>query len=444
MKARVRNALTDREIRTTKPAEAPIRLRDGGGLYLEIKPAGGRYWRHQFRANGRERLVSLGEYPAVSLARARDLANENRRAAANGIDPVEERQAKVAESRQEVLQEREDIADTFGACAERYRRARSPTWSSVHARDVERILAELCEGYVGLDGRRHSEGFGRVPVRLVEKSHILAVVDGAVARGARTYADDLVTYAQAVVRHFNGRQPRGRKIPLDDLDVAGIREAMGETPAARPHPRLPLQDMPVFLRRLMTESGATVRTRRATRLLLLSGVRTVELRSMCWEHLDFAGGIWTVPPERMKHRRKVWAEFHVPLSRQAKAILLALKDERDELVDEDPRRHTALVFYNERDHLSSMSENTVLAHLKRLGYAGRQTGHGFRGLISTWGNREGFPADAIERQLSHVERDKVRGAYNSWEFWPERQRLMQAWADQLDAWFLEGMSQATA
>ena len=86
-----------------------------------------------------------------------------------------------------------------------------------------------------------------------------------------------------------------------------------------------------------------------------------------------------------------------------------------------------------------MSENTVLAHLKRLGYGGRQTGHGFRGLISTWGNREGFSADAIERQLSHVERNKVRGAYNSWEFWPERQRLMQAWADQLDAWFLQAV-----
>lgn len=437
--ARARNLLTDRAIRAAiaKPVEG-TRLTDGGGVYLEIRP-GGAFWRHKFRVNGRERLLSLGEYPTITLARARALAEANRRAAAEGIDPLEQRRAREAQARQQAVAQRDDAADTFAAWAKRYQEAREPGWSSVHARDVERILAELCNGYVAPDGRRLSRGFGKTPMRALDKAHILEVVDGALERGSRSYADDLVTYAQAVARYFNGRQPRGRKIVIDDLDVAGIREAMGRAPASKPHPRLPLHEMPAFMRRLRTESTATLRVRRATQLLLLTGTRTIELRSMQWDHLDLANATWTVPAERMKHRRKVWAEFHVPLSRQAQMILEKLRADREALEDDDPRKATLLVFFNERDPAQPMSENTVLAHLKRLGYAGRQTGHGFRGLVSTWGNRQGFNRDAIERQLSHVEADKVRGAYNEWEFWPERQRLMQAWADALDAWFLEAM-----
>lgn len=426
MASRVRNRLTDKELRVATEG----RLRDGGGLYLEVLESG-KFWRHQFRVNGVERLVSLGQYPAISLKLARERAEANRTAAQRGEDPVLAKRARKQAALEAQQHAREDVADTFGVWAERFRAARAPGWSATHASDVERILGEL------------SGGFGAVSIRGLEKRHILTVVDGAIARGARVHADDLLTYTLAVVRFFNGRQPRGRKYALDELDAPGIREAMGEAPAPKPHPRLPLQDMPRFVYRLRTESNATLRVRRATTLLLLTGVRTVELRSMQWSHIDWPNTTWTVPPERMKHRRRVWAAFHVPLARQSVAILMKLRTERETLEDDDPRRQTELVFWNERDPFQMMSENTVLAHLKRLGYAGRQTGHGFRGLVSTWGNREGFNADAIERQLSHVEADKVRGAYNEWEFWPERVKLLQAWADQIDAWFLEG-AQASA
>lgn len=427
MAGRERNRLTDKEIR----AATGGKLRDGGGLYLEVLESG-KFWRHQFRANGVERLVSLGRYPDVSLKLARDRANAHRAAVQRGEDPVLARRAHKRAAIEANAAAQAGTLDTFGTWAQKFRAARAPSWSSTHASDVERILGELTHGNDG------ASGFGQVPIRDLEKRHILAVIDGAVARGARVHADDLLTYTLAVVRYFNGRQPRGRKYALDELDAPGIREAMGAAPAAKPHPRLPLQDMPRFLYRLRTESNATLRVRRATQLLLLTGVRTVELRSLEWAHIDWPNATWTVPPERMKHRRRVWAPFHVPLARQSVAILAQLRAEREMLEADDPRRQTALVFWNERDPFQTMSENTVLAHLKRLGYGGRQTGHGFRGLVSTWGNREGFNADAIERQLSHVEADKVRGAYNEWEFWPERVRLMQAWADQIDAWFLEG------
>lgn len=427
MASRERNKLTDKEIR----AATGGRLRDGGGLYLEVLESG-KFWRHQFRVNGVERLVSLGRYPAISLKVARERAEANRMAAQRGEDPVLAKRARKQAAVQAQRHATEDAADTFGTWAERFRAARAPSWSATHASDVERILGELKHGH---DGR---SGFGSVPIRELEKRHILAVIDGALERGARVHADDLLTYTLAVVRFFNGRQPRGRKYALDELDAPGIREAMGEAPAAKPHPRLPLQDMPRFVYRLRTESNATLRVRRATMLLLLTGVRTVELRSLEWRHVDWRNAVWTVPADRMKYRRRVWAPFHVPLSRQSVAILEKVRAEREMLEDNDPRKQTELVFWNERDPFQMMSDNTVLAHLKRLGYGGRQTGHGFRGLLSTWGNREGFNADAIERQLSHVEADKVRGAYNEWEFWPERVKLMQAWADQIDAWFLEG------
>ena len=427
MAGRERNRLTDKEVR----AATAGRLRDGGGLYLDVLESG-KFWRQQFRVNGVERFVSLGAYPGVSLKLARERAEANRAAAQRGEDPVLARRALKRETIEANEAERAAVLDTFGSWAEKFRAARSPGWSTTHASDVERILGELTRGH---DGR---SGFGAVPIRSLEKRHILNVIDGAIARGARVHADDLLTYTLAVVRFFNGRQPRGRKYALDELDAPGIREQMGDAPAAKPHARLPLQDMPHFVYRLRTESNATLRVRRATTLLLLTGVRTVELRSMQWSHIDWKNATWTVPPERMKHRRRVWAAFHVPLARQSVAILTKLRAERETLEDDDPRRQTELVFWNERDPFQMMSENTVLAHLKRLGYAGRQTGHGFRGLVSTWGNREGFNADAIERQLSHVEADKVRGAYNKWEFWPERVKLMQAWADQIDAWFLEG------
>jgi integrase len=387
-------ALTDAKIRNTKPdAARRIRLHDAGGLYLEISPSAtkdsGRWWRLKYRIGGAEKRVSLGVYPAVSLKAARDARDATRQQVRAGTDPAAAKRG-----------------DTFEAVARDWHSKQNAAWADSHG---GRILRRLERDVFPWLGSR--------PIAGLKAPEILAVLERVEERGAVETARRILQYIGNVMRYAMARGL------LQADPTPALRGALA-TPVSRnlPSIREP-KALGALLRDLDAYSGQFV-TRCALRLAPLLFVRPGELRHMEWSEVDEAAAEWRIPATKMKLRR----EHIVPLSRQALTIL----DELRPLTGADDK--SRYVFPGLRSAGRPMSENTVNAALRRLGYAkDEMVGHGFRSIASTMLNESHqFTVDAIERQLSHVERSKVRAAYNHAEHLPERRRLMQWWADHLD------------
>lgn len=390
--------LTETKIRNTKPGAKPFKVFDGDGrgLYLLVNPNGAKLWRLKFRFDGRERLLSLGAYPDVSLAAARDARDAKRKLIAQGIDPV-------ALAREKDAEKQEERRAVFAEAAERYFRKKAPTWSETHRRDVRRMLDnELIPA------------LGKRPIASIKTADIRKMVDAIAERKALTYARDVRLYYRAILHEFNAERADHRRVP-----DASFYVSLPDRPAETPHAALQPHEIGPFLRAL-ARSDATPLVRIAVRFLLLTAVRTKELRSARWADIDEKAKLWRVPRETMKAKR----EHVVPLSAQ---VLALLRDLRLISGEHD------LMFPSLTDPAQPISENTIIACIYRMGYKGRMTGHGMRSVFSTWAHEQsGFRSDAIERQLAHAPRDKVKAAYLRSEFLADRAMMMQAWADFLD------------
>ena len=387
--------LTQKQIDAAKPGTRPKRLHDSEGLYLEIAPSGGKWWRLKYRVGGKEKRLSLGVYPEVSLAKARGRRNAARDLLADGIDLSEQRKAEkqAAAGR---------AANSFEAVAREWYGKQAHIWVPHHAADVLRRLESNLFPEIG-----------DKPVAEITAPMLLAAVRKIEHRGAYDLAHRVLQVSGQVFR-YGVATGRCERDPAPDLRGALTPHKGRHQAAVTPN------ELPALLRAIdgYGDLGDKL-TGYALRLLALTFVRTNELIGAEWREIDLDSAVWVIPATRMKMK----TEHVVPLSRQAVEILHELRaiggGSRYVLPGRNPDK--------------PISNNTMLFALYRLGYKGKMTGHGFRAVASTILNEAGFRADVIERQLAHCERNEIRGAYNRAEYLPERRKMMQQWADMVDA-----------
>ncbi|MGE0022875.1 MAG: tyrosine-type recombinase/integrase [Hyphomicrobium sp.] len=390
--------LTDTAIRNTKPRPAPFKISDGGGLYLLVQPNGSRHWRLAYRFAGKQKTLALGTYPMISLAKAREGRDRAKRLLADGTDPnAQRRRDKLA------LKTAGDA--TFKAVALEYIENRRHALTSPYADQfLRRLEADIFPH------------LGTRPIAEIDAPEMLDVLRKVEKRGALEQARRL---RQSVGQVFRYAMITGRAKHDPSTALKGALKPKGRQ---RHHTPMPRDELPRFLRTLDGYDGDP-RTALALRLVVLTMVRTTELRAARWEefeHLDVREPLWRIPAERMKAR----FEHLVPLSRQAVTALAELRAL--------PGAKSNGFLFPSPSRECCMSNNTMLFALYRMGWHGRATVHGFRGVASTILNEMGFPPDWIERQLAHDERDEVRGAYNSAQYLPGRRKMLQRWGDWLD------------
>jgi integrase len=394
-------ALKAVEVEKAQPKAKPYKLADGGGLFVLVQPNGSKYWRLKYRYAGKEKLLALGVYPDVSLKDARARRDEARKLLANGGDPgavkqTQKRNAKIA------------AANSFEVIAREYHALKKPIWSYHHATDWINTLE-----------KEVFPKFGHRPLAEIETPDVLDILRAIEARGTFEIRARVLQRVRAVFSFAIG-SGRARHNP-----AAGIgREVLAPTPKVKHLPALEASEMPQFLSALaayqaLAKSSPIVFA--ATRLLMLTFVRTGEVRGAQWCEFDLDAARWVIPAERMKAR-----EPHtVPLSVQAVEVIRALQPLTG---------HLPALFPNRNGNGAVISENTVLKVIERIGYKGRMTGHGFRSVASTYLNNLGMiRPDMIEAQLAHGDRDQVRAAYNRADYMEYRTAMMQFWADTLDA-----------
>jgi integrase len=391
--------LTDKAIRAAKPWEKAYKLYDADGLFLLVNPNGSKYWRFKYRFQGKEKSLSLGVYDptksdSVGLADARAALAAARDILKGQKDPSRERKRA---NREKLL----SAENTFQAVAKDWWEQQKPRWTENHANRVWESLKSEAFPHIG-----------DLPITDIEAPDVLAVVRRVESRGALDVASRVLQRCSAVFR-FAVQSGRAKYNPAIDLKgVLKTRKVQHQASVSR-------EDLPELLRGVEGYEGDPV-TRYALKLLTLTFVRPGELRGARWEEFDLEAKQWRIPAERMK----MSSEHVVPLSRQAVELLkeLAPFTERHELL-----------FPGNRTVTRPISENTMTYALYRIGFKSRATPHGMRATASSILNEEGFNRDAIERQLSHIERNKVRGAYTHHaEYLNERMRIMQWWADYLD------------
>jgi integrase len=390
--------LTDTAIRNAKPRKAPFKISDGGGLHLLVQSNGSRLWRLAYRFAGKQKTLALGSYPTTSLAKAREGRDSAKRLLADGKDPsAQKRRDKIA---------LKAVGDaTFKAIALEYLDNRRHALTPLYAdQTLRRLEADIFPH------------LGTRPVAEIDALELLDVLRKVEKRGALEQARRL---RQSVGQVFRYAMITGRSRHDPSTALKGALKPKGRQ---RHHTPMPRDELPSFLRTLGVYDGDP-RTALALRLVVLTMVRTTELRAARWEefeHLDAREPLWRIPAERMKAR----FEHLVPLSSQAVAVLAELR------ALPGAKANGFLFPSPSRD--GCMSNNTMLFALYRMGWHGRATVHGFRGVASTILNEMGFPPDWIERQLAHDERDDVRGAYNSAQYLSGRRQMLQRWADWLD------------
>lgn len=376
-------------------AAKPGKLFDGGGLYLDVRANGSRYWRMKYRHAGRERLLSFGVYPEVSLVEARRRRDDARAAIRDGVDPAAVKRERKAAAIVAAANSFEAVATEF--LASQRRKLAPSTFAKSEWMLRDNVFPWL----------------GSRPIGDIEAPELLAVLRRIEARGAHETAHRTKEKCGQVFRYAiaTGRAKRD-----PSADLRGALAPVVRTSRAAVTDPTQVGDL---LRAIDGYTGQFV-TRCALRIAPLLFVRPGELRHAEWAEFDLDAAEWRIPAHKMKMR-----EAHtVPLSPQAVAILRELQPLTG---------RGRYLFPSLRTPRAPMSENTINAALRRLGYdKDTMTGHGFRAMASTRLNELGWPPDVIERQLAHVERNKVRAAYNRASYMAERRKMMQQWADYLD------------
>lgn len=386
--------LTDVAVRNAKPSSKTVRLRDERGLYLEISPRGGKWWRLRYTFQGKENMLSLGVYPDISLKEARQRRDDARKLVANGINPTQVRKDQKAEAIED--------SNTFEKVAREWFAKFRLTWTASHG---DRIMRRFEKDIFPWIGAR--------PIKDILAPELLTTVRRIEARGAIETAHRALQNCGQVFRYAVASG-------FADRDISG--DLRGAIPPSKEKHHASVTDpkeVAALLRTIETYQGSFI-TMCALRLAPLTFVRPGELRHAEWEEINMDTAEWRIPGAKMKMRQ----QHIVPLAKQAVRILQDLH----------PLTGSGrYLFPSIRTATRPMSENTVNGALRRLGYAkDEMTGHGFRSMASTLLNEQGWNRDAIERQLAHAERNSIRAAYNFAEFLPERRKMMQGWADYLD------------
>jgi integrase len=387
--------LTDTEIKRAKAAEKAYSMGDGGGLYLWVKPTGGKLWRWSYRFEGKEKLMSLGKYPDVSLAQARERHAEARKLLATGVDPMAQRKAEKTAEKVAVENSFQSITTQW---LEHWQEGKSP-------RHVDTVRRRMASDILPCLGAR--------PIAEIEAPELVAMANAIQDRGARDIAKRALETVGQVFR-YGIAHGYAKRNPATEIRPSDILKSSPKTNYAR----VDAKELPALLRRIEVYQGKQV-TRLAMKLMSMTFVRTTELIEAKWGEFDLENARWDIPAERMKMR----TPHIVPLARQALEVLEMLRDFTGS---------NEWLFPGDLNAAQPMSNNTILKALERMGYKGRMTGHGFRGLASTILHEQGYAHDHIELQLAHAPRNAVSAAYNHALYLEPRARMMQEWADFLE------------
>ncbi|EOW0777437.1 tyrosine-type recombinase/integrase [Klebsiella pneumoniae] len=384
--------LNARQVDAAKPKEKAYKLADGAGLYLEVVPSGSRYWRMKYRFNGKEKRMAFGVYPAVSLAQARALRDEAKKKLAEGIDP------SFAKKEEKLVRDVR-LHNTFQAVALEWHGTKVSRWSEGYASDIIEAFNKDIFPYIG-----------QQPVNEIKPLVLLNVLRRMESRGATEKAKKVRQRCSEVFRYaiVTGRAEYN---PAADLTSAMSGHE------SKHYPFLTVEELPDFFKALSGYTGSPLIVL-AARLLILTGVRTGELRGAFWSEFDLEKAVWEIPAERMKMKRP----HLVPLSTQALEIVQQLKVMSGQY---------PLVFPGRNDPRKTMSEASINQVFKRIGYTGKVTGHGFRHTMSTILHEEGFNTAWIETQLAHVDKNAISGTYNHAQYMEGRREMMQWYSDYL-------------
>lgn len=412
--------LTDSAVKAAKPKDKPYKLSDTGRLYLLVTAVCSKYWKWNYRLDDKDCTYTLGEYPDVGPHKARELRDAAKKLVAEGIHPL-------AYKKDVLRQRRLEGATTFWGVTEEWIAFRKPVWSPYYLTQVENFMGRYVR-----DGE-----LGSLPIGKVTSVEIVKLVRGVAQRsskaegerkaaGAPTIAINLRQWCSAVFRFA---------IASGILVVNPIGEIQLKELVTRPKVKNNRPLKPDEIRNLLTAldqyKRGTSAVRIATELLLLTFVRTGELRMATWDEFSLEEGVWTIPAARMKVKDA--GDHVVPLARQSVALLKALKENRGQCLK---KPEPDWLFPNIRRSNTCMSATTVNRALERMGFNGKNSigfaAHGFRGTASTLLNEKGFRYKVIEFQLAHKEKNKVAGAYNKAEYLEERIAMMQHWADYVD------------
>ena len=383
--------LKDITIRQSKAKGRQYKLSDGGGMYLLVHPNGSKYFRMKYYLDKKEKMASLGVYPEVTLTEARAKQAQLKQNLARGVD--------ISKTKKE----------------EELREKGKYSFEVIALEWLEEKKLSLTEKYArGIKSRLERDIFpklGYKDIKEITSIQLLEVIKGVEERGAVDLAKRLLQICGQIFRYAIIIERAERDITAD------LKGALKSVKKSN-YNKLKTEELPEFLGKLENYQGELL-TKLAVKLIILTFVRTMELRGAKWEEFNLEKEEWHIPAERMKMKEK----HIVPLSSQAIKIVEQLKE--ISLSD-------VYVFPNTNNRQKFMSENTMLYAVYRMGYHKRATIHGFRSVASTILNEHSFPTDAIERQLAHSERDSIRASYNYAQYLPERRKMMQWWADYLD------------
>ena len=389
--------LNDRQIKAAKPSDTgkKAKLFDRGGLYLEVTPAGGKVFRLKYRFAGKEKTLTIGKYPAFSLVEARQAAENARRLLVSGQDPSEAKQQEKRERQAAAL-------NTFEAIARRWHSDNLIRWKENHAARVLRYFETDVFPVIG-----------EMPIQEIRVSDIKTVLDGVMTRGVNNTAEKIREWTGAIFDYA---------VMLEVVETNPAYSLRKYIPAKQTdhRPALPREELTEFFRRLIL-AEIEPQNRIALILNMLTFLRSTELRGGQWNEIDFDAAMWTVPAQRMKHEKTAPKPPHaVPLADWTLELLAELKEITG---------NTPFLFPSRTKTDGFISDATISRIIERMGYKGRVTPHGFRSLASSVLNEQGFNPDAIERQLAHIENNKIRAAYNRADYLTERKEFMQWYSD---------------
>jgi len=387
--------LTDLAVRSAVPGTKTIRLFDGGGLYLEVAPSGGKWWRLKYRYAGVERRVSLGTFPLTSLKAARLARDRAKQELSAGIDPSAQRRDKREATRVAQMQKVDAVATAW-------LQHRSSAWTAGTRSAIEASLRNDVFPKIG------SRPIGQVQPREIRDLVQTIESRGAGETASRVFQRLRAIYRYALAHDLTATDPTYALKPAEIFKPRKVKHRASISEA----------EAPEFLRRLENYDRSSS-TAMALTLLMLTATRPGELRGALWEEIDERNALWRIPAARMK----MGTEHVVPLSKQSLRLLKTISKISGS---------EAFVFPSPFYPGKPLSDNTLNSALARMGYKGIATAHGFRTLFSTCANEAGWNSDVIEKQLAHEERDDVRGAYNRAQWMADRVKLMQWWADRVD------------
>ena len=391
-------ALTDIQVKNAKPKGKAYKLSDAGGLFLFVTPTGGKLWRLAYRFDGKQKTLSFGAYPTITLLEARSKRDQAKKLLANDQDPSELSKLDKAEKQA-------NNANTFELWANlwlgHWRVDKSP-------RHVDIISRRLATNVL--------PALGAMPILDITAVNIASLMRGIAGRGALDVATSAHQTVSQIFRYAiaNDTTARVTRNPATDIKPSDIIQSRPVVNQAR----VDIKDLPVLLRAIDTSDAIAI-TRIAMKLMSLTFVRTSELINAEWSEIDLEAKQWRITAERMKMK----TPHIVPLATQAVELLTTLKEQTGWSTFLFPHRH---------DPKKTMSNNTILQALKRMGYQGKMTGHGFRGIASTALHEQGYTHEHIELQLAHAPRNAVSAAYNHALYLQPRTVMMQNWADYLD------------